>query len=383
MRETLPLFKQIPDDAADPLLLTCAGLTGLFLREAESGRELLDRALTQAREHAPAAALPSILFLLGRDAAATDGWPLARARYEESIKMARETTQHTWLSGAIAGLAWLDALEGREEECRTLAAEGAALAERYGMGFFKAWSLIALGQLELGLGNPAAALERFQECAALLENIAIDDPDLSPAPDAVDALVRLGRVDDARDAAHRYSDSARAKGQPFALARAARARALVADDSHYAREFEDALAHHDRTSDTFERARTQLYFGERLRRNRKRVDARKHLREAFKAFESLGASVWSERAMKELHASGETARIRDDRYRQQLTPQELQVALTLAEGVTTREAAARLYLSPKTVEYHLRHVYDKLEIRSREELAAALRPRGQDLPLPV
>ena len=83
--------------------------------------------------------------------------------------------------------------------------------------------------------------------------------------------------------------------------------------------------------------------------------------------------------MKELQASGETARIRDDRFRRQLTPQELQVALTLAEGVTTREAAARLYLSPKTVEYHLRHVYDKLEIRSREELAAALHPRDHAL----
>jgi class 3 adenylate cyclase len=84
--------------------------------------------------------------------------------------------------------------------------------------------------------------------------------------------------------------------------------------------------------------------------------------------------------MTELHASGETARIRDDSSRQQLTPQELQVALTLAEGTTTREAAARLYLSPKTVEYHLRHVYDKLEIRSREELRTAMlaqsRPAG-------
>src|SRR5439155_25942589 len=84
------------------------------------------------------------------------------------------------------------------------------------------------------------------------------------------------------------------------------------------------------------------------------------------------ASPWAERALAELQASGETARVRDDRYRRQLTPQELQVALTLAEGATTREAAARLYLSPKTVEYHLRHVYDKLEVRTREELRAAV-----------
>ena len=379
LREALPLFDELPDGAMDPLLLTCAGLAGLFLREADAGRELLDRALAQAREHAPAAALPSILFMLGRDAAATDRWPLARARYEEAIRVARETTQDTWLSGAIAGLAWLDALEGREEDCRTHAAEAIALTEGYGMGFFKAWALIALGQLELGLGNPGAALARFEECSALLEDIAIDDPDLSPAPDMVDALVRLGRAGEASDVAARYGRGAEEKGQPFALARAARARALAGDDRHYEEQFILALAFHDRTPDRFERARTQLYFGERLRRNRKRVDARRQLGEALKGFDTLGAALWSERAMKELQASGETARIRDDRFRRQLTPQELQVALTLAEGVTTREAAARLYLSPKTVEYHLRHVYDKLEIRSRDELAAALRPREQAL----
>jgi class 3 adenylate cyclase len=146
----------------------------------------------------------------------------------------------------------------------------------------------------------------------------------------------------------------------------------VADDQHFTELFAVSLRHHDSTPDTFERARTELYFGERLRRTRKRVEARKHLRTALKSFDELGAAPWGERAMSELQASGETARVRDERYRQQLTPQELQVALTLAEGTTTREAAARLYLSPKTVEYHLRHVYDKLEIRSREELRAAL-----------
>jgi len=172
--------------------------------------------------------------------------------------------------------------------------------------------------------------------------------------------------------ADRYEPTAKAKGQPFALARAARARALVADDRGYVKEFEAAMRHHEATPDRFEGARTQLYFGERLRRARRRVDARGRLRAALKAFDQLGAAPWAERAMAELQASGETARVRDDRYRQQLTPQELQVALTLAEGTTTKEAAARLYLSPKTVEYHLRHVYDKLEIRSREELRAAL-----------
>jgi class 3 adenylate cyclase len=372
LHESVAQFRLVPAESTDPLVLLCAGIAGTFLREAEAGRDLLDRALDQARGHAPTAALPTVLVLLGRDAAATDRWPIARAHYEEGARVARETTQFTWLAAAMAGLAWLDALEGRADECRAHAGEAEELATRYGMGFFKSWSMIALGQLELGLGRPDAALRHLLSCEMFLEAISISDPDLAPAPDIVDALVRLGRLPEARDVAGRYQPIAEAKGQPFALARAARARALVADEASFGEEFETALRHHEGTPDIFERARTHLYYGERLRRMRRRVDARRHLREALKAFDQLGAAPWAERAMTELQASGETARARDDRYRQQLTPQELQVALTLAEGTTTREAAARLYLSPKTVEYHLRHVYDKLEIRSREELRAAL-----------
>jgi len=372
LHESVPLFRQLPQDSSDPLVLLCAGVTGLFLREAEAGRELLERALVQAREHAPTGALPSVLFTLARDAFATDRWALARALYEDAMRVARETSQLTWLAGDVAGVAWLDALEGRADDCRTHAAEALELAESLGMGLYKAWSMIAIGMLELGLGHPDEALRQLAACDAFLQEISISDPDLSPAPDIVDALARLGRVPEAREVARRYSAAAAAKGQPFALARAARAEALLAPEADFVARFESALRHHESTPDTFERARTQLYFGERLRRVRKRVEARKQLRAALKAFDQLGAAPWADRAMSELQASGETARVRDDRFRQQLTPQELQVALTLAEGTTTREAAARLYLSPKTVEYHLRHVYDKLEIRSREELQAAL-----------
>ena len=372
LHESVALFGQVPSDSVDPLLLMCKGLAGLFLREAQVGRDLLDRALKQARERAPTAALPMVLFILGRDAAATDRWSLARAQYEESERVARETTQFTWLSGVVAGLAWLDALEGRAEECRAHAAEARSVSEQYGMGLFTAWSMIALGHLELGLGNPQAAVTHFVECTDFLKEMAIDDPDLSPAPDIVDALVHLGRIPEARAICDEYSRRAEDKGLPFALARAARARALLADDPAFAEEFEAALRHHESTPDVFEKARTRLYYGERLRRTRRRVDARKQLRAALKFFDQLGATAWSERALAELEASGETARVRDDRYRQQLTPQELQVALILADGSTTREAAAKLYLSPKTVEYHLRHVYDKLEIRTRDDLRAAL-----------
>lgn len=372
LHQTVALLERLPADTSDPLVLMCEGIAGLFLREAEAQRDLLGRALLQARDKAPTAALPAVLFLLGRDAAATNRWQLARAQYEDAMRVARETTQLTWLAGAVAGLAWLDALEGRVEECRGHAAQGLQLSEELGMSLFSAWSMIALGQLELGLGRPDEALRNLAQCEAFLTQVGISDPDLSPAPDIVDALVRLGRDKEAGETSARYEVAASAKGQPFALARAARARGLIAGDRDFREHFAASLRHHESTSDTFELARTQLYFGERLRRIRRRVEARTHLRAALKAFDQLGAAPWAERAVAELEASGETARVRDDRYRQQLTPQELQVALTLAEGTTTREAAARLYLSPKTVEYHLRHVYDKLEIRSRDELRAAL-----------
>ena len=126
------------------------------------------------------------------------------------------------------------------------------------------------------------------------------------------------------------------------------------------------------TLDAFETARTRLAYGERLRRARSRVLAREQLRAAVETFERLDARPWAERARTELAATGETLRRRDPSTIDELTPQELQIALLLAGGKTTRETAAALFLSPKTIEYHLRHVYQKLDIHSREELAESL-----------
>ncbi len=156
------------------------------------------------------------------------------------------------------------------------------------------------------------------------------------------------------------------------MARALRCEALLVDDDRAPELFERALGEHELTPDAFERARTQLAYGERLRRARDRVLAREQLRAAVETFETLGAGPWAERARAELAATGETLRRRDPATIDELTPQELQIALLLVGGKTTREAAAALFLSPKTIEYHLRHVYLKLSVHSREELARAL-----------
>jgi DNA-binding CsgD family transcriptional regulator len=120
---------------------------------------------------------------------------------------------------------------------------------------------------------------------------------------------------------------------------------------------------------SFERARTELLYGEWLRRHRRRRDARPLLRAAMERFQRLGVSPWEERARSELRASGETARRRDPSTRDQLTPQELQIARLVAEGMTNPEVATQLFLSPRTIDYHLRKVFTKLEISSRGELA--------------
>ncbi len=135
--------------------------------------------------------------------------------------------------------------------------------------------------------------------------------------------------------------------------------------------FEQALRLHAASGRPFDRARTELLYGESLRRRRKRLQAREHLRAANELFERLSADPWAERARTELRASGETPRRRDPGRAQQLTPPEHLVARIVAAGTTSEEAAARLFLSPRTIHAHLRSIYAKLGISSRSELQAA------------
>jgi DNA-binding CsgD family transcriptional regulator len=149
------------------------------------------------------------------------------------------------------------------------------------------------------------------------------------------------------------------------MATAARCRGFISQDGDH---FLRALELHEASPSPFEVARTQLCYGEILRRRRKRVEARQVLRAALNTFERLGAEPWAVRAHNELAATGEKSRKRNVSATRQLTPQELQIALAVAQGATNREAAAQLFLSPKTVESHLSSAYRKLGARSRTEL---------------
>jgi DNA-binding CsgD family transcriptional regulator len=226
------------------------------------------------------------------------------------------------------------------------------------------------------IGRTDDALSYFEEEDSLLRSEGIVDVDLSPGPELVELYLRQGNADRAAIIAKEYGTQAELKGQPWALARAARARGLLVDDAQIDEAFSEALEAHGRTPDLFEVARTDLAYGSRLRRARQRVKAREVLQRAISAFEDLGAEPWAAIARGELAATGATARKRDETTRNHLTPQELQIALLLASGSTTRQAAAALFLSPKTVEYHLRSVYRKLGCNNRDELSSFLRPIG-------
>lgn len=361
----------------DPRLLAWAALGPLWLRESETGRDLFERAISSARQQGAVGALPFALFVAGRDAATTDRWAVAEAQYDEAIRLARETGQAAQLCANLTGLVYLDARRGREAECREHAAEALALADNLGLGFYRAWALGALADLETALGRLDEAARRLEEKLGVLRQCGIADPDLSPTPELVEVCVRSGRPSDVLRLADEYVRRAEEKGQPWALARAERCRGLLADDLDAERHFAQALLYHHQTTDTFEEARTRLCLGEWLRRAKHRTRARPELRAAFDAFDGLGAAPWAERARLELLATGETARRRDVSTLDQLTPQEMQIAMVLADGRTTREAASMLFLSPKTVEYHLRNAYRKLGVRSRDALAQALAGGGE------
>jgi DNA-binding CsgD family transcriptional regulator len=144
------------------------------------------------------------------------------------------------------------------------------------------------------------------------------------------------------------------------------------------RHFAQALEWHARSVRIPDQARTQLALGEYLRRNRRRSDARGPMRQALNTFETLGATVWAERAREELRASGETTRRGTDVHARQLTAQEAQVAAQVCQGLTNKEVAARLFVSPRTVDFHLRNIYAKLGITSRTALVSlAADPRLQ------
>ena len=223
------------------------------------------------------------------------------------------------------------------------------------------------------MGHWARGLRAAAQAATAVHHLAqVSGPALRrlAALDLFDLAFRAGRPDVLRAWLDDITAFAEATGTPSALAVAEHGRALLAEGADAEAHFEAALIAHAKSPRSPDRARTELAYGEYLRRTRRRVDAREHLRTALAVFEELGATPWARRAAQELRASGENARRRDVSTTTDLTAQERQVAALVRQGLSNRDVAAHLFVSTRTVDFHLRNVFSKLGVTSRAELTA-------------
>jgi DNA-binding CsgD family transcriptional regulator len=193
-------------------------------------------------------------------------------------------------------------------------------------------------------------------------------------PELVEAAVRVGDVGIAQAALERLVDATEPCNTDWALGISARSRALLRDDHTAEPLYDEAIERLGRTQLRPELARAHLLYGEWLRRQGRRVDARTQLRTAYDMFAAIGMEAFAERARRELMATGQTVRKRtaDAAASDELTAQERQIALLVRDGLSNPEVGARLFLSPRTVEWHLRKVFAKLSISSRRQLRDAL-----------
>jgi DNA-binding CsgD family transcriptional regulator len=268
-------------------------------------------------------------------------------------------------SGGVA--AWIAALLGLEGPCREHVRRSVEIGRQLGQ---PTRTGVALGTLELSLGHASAAAESLLERAAEMgERLQGDAVAPRPiVPTLVEALVRAGRRAEALQFLPSFEIAAGRSGRPLLVAYARRIRALV-DDS--AEDLAATVALFAAADNRYEQARTELLLGEALRRERKRGAARTALRAALGGFQSVGAHGWADRARAELAATGETVR-RDQPATNELTPQERLVARLVAQGLTNKQVAEQLFLSQNTIETHLRHIFQKADVRTRTQLAHVL-----------
>jgi len=361
-RTTLALADELdPRDMPDQLGLLSP--VGLFLCDERAVLDLHRRVAAQARDDGMITLVTQALPWLALGDIWSGHWPSAATAIDEGLELARGTHQLQIATHLRAIDALLAAHRGDEQRCRALAAQSLEEAAARRLVHVSSCATWALTLLELGLGRPEAALAHVR---ALPGGAGVD----WDALDRIEAAVRAGETEAAAAWLEAFEPWALSSGAPWGQAVALHGRALLAAETNEAeRLFLAALDVHHRAGRPFERARTELALGECLRRARRRAEARAYLRAGLTQFEALGAELWAERARAELRASGESARKRDPSTLDQLTAQEVHIAQLVAEGHTNRDVAGQLFLSPRTIEFHLRNVFRKLGISSRTELA--------------
>jgi DNA-binding CsgD family transcriptional regulator len=351
------------DPLASDQVLLVAALAWTSLEEPEEAMRWLEHAVSSARQASALGLLPFQLSWLALEQWRGGYWAVAYSNAHDAVALAEETGWETELPNSLAALATIEAGMGLAENCREHAARAAALGKRAGAVVIEARTAIALALLESGNGDALGATQHLEFVAAFARSHGLGDPVLlNWAGDLAEALYRAGEPDRALAVWQVAAAEAERTRRPTQAAVTARCRGLLAGNEQAARDaFAEALSWHAQAAQPFQEARTRLVHGEVLRRYRRRAEARAELNAA------LGT-----RARYELRATGISVKPHSEPSRPQLTPQELRVALKIAEGATNAEAAAQLFLSAKTVEYHLSGIYRKLGLRSRTQLTRTL-----------
>ena len=265
------------------------------------------------------------------------------------------------------------ALRGNQAEVAPLLEEAIAEAEAEGQGGNAAYAYWDTAILHNGLGRYADALAAAEQATGDA-HVYIS---MWALPDLIEAAVRTGNVQIAIGALERLAETTQAGGTDFGLGLESRCRALVRKGETAEGRYREAVDRLGRARMRPDLARAHLLYGEWLRRENRRVDARAQLRAAYEMLDGIGMEAFAERARRELVATGETVRKRSPDTRDQLTPQEEQIARLARDGLSNPEIGAQLFLSARTVEWHLRKVFTKLGVSSRGHLQQALADRGR------
>jgi DNA-binding CsgD family transcriptional regulator len=335
----------------------------------------LERAIELARSTGEVGKLPDALSGAAHVAAETGKWLQALALGSQALELAQATGQELLAGEALVTLACVEAAQGRGEDCLRHVAEVDRLASDLGLHSMQLMARRQRALLEMGTGRLEQAIEHYEALRRLAAQWDISHPFYSPVADLIEAYARAGALDRARELLPEFLAQVPGDANPLPAARAARCQGIVAVEGYDAH-FQKAIELQERYGHVFQHARSLLCYGERLRRAQRRRDARVQLRAAIEIFDRLDARPWADRARAELDASGETIG-HDGPGGERLTPQELQIALLVTQGRTNAEIGRAIFLSTRTVEFHLSRTYRKLGISSRAELAGRLAGTGQ------
>jgi DNA-binding CsgD family transcriptional regulator len=348
---------------ADQDLLPNLGIAALQLSDDDRALRYHTLLLSRAQNTGAVLMVRYALSRLAFSQIATGQWAAAAAGLDTAINLARQTGEPALAAQPMAFRALLAAYrndptyESRLIEIQQFVADAP-------LGILQALIQDVVRWAQ-GVRDPTHGSPAFHHLDQMTHHITRG----MAAIDRLEGALHAGRADVAAQDIADLESFAAGTGSAWAAAAAAHGRALLSDGHQAERHFLAALEHHAASPRRFDRARTQLAYGEFLRRARRRVDARAHLREGQQTFSDLGAVSWADRAAQELRASGESARRREPSAASGLTHQELEVARLVAQGLSNREVAARLFVSQRTVEFHLRNVFTKLGVSSRTKLA--------------